>query len=94
LVISSIHTNAIIKELPTEGHSPLLVLGSDYEMYVAKNDKGKNPPFSLINEFLASFCLKKWNIATAETKLITVANELIISQHYCPIKVSTKSIVA
>ena len=80
MVISSIHTNAIIKELPTEGHSPLLVLESDYEMYVAKNDKGKNPPFSLINEFLASFCLKKWNIATAETKLITVANELIISQ--------------
>uniref|UniRef100_UPI00404A9539 HipA family kinase n=1 Tax=Flavobacterium sp. TaxID=239 RepID=UPI00404A9539 len=80
MVISNINTNSIIKELPTEGHSPLLVLGSDYEMYVAKNDKGKNPPFSLINEFLASYCLNKWNIATPETKLITIANELIISQ--------------
>lgn len=80
MIIESIHTNSIIKELPTEGHSPLLVLGSDYEMYVAKNDKGKEPPFALINECLASYCLNKWNIASPNTKLISIANELIVAQ--------------
>lgn len=80
MIIESIHTNSIIKELPTEGHSPLLVLGSNYEMYVAKNDKGKEPPFALINECLASYCLNKWNIAAPNTKLISIANELIVTQ--------------
>jgi hypothetical protein len=55
VIIEGIHTNSIFKELPTEGHSPLLVLGSDFEMYVAKNDKGKEPPFALINEFISSY---------------------------------------
>lgn len=55
MIIEGIHTNSIFKELPTEGHSPLLVLGSDFEMYVAKNDKGKEPPFALINEFISSY---------------------------------------
>jgi hypothetical protein len=55
MILENIHTNTIIKELRTEGHSPLLVLGSDYEMYVGKNDRGKEPPFALINECLASF---------------------------------------
>jgi hypothetical protein len=80
VIIESLHTNSIIKELPTEGHSPLLVLGSDYEMYVAKNDKGKEPPFALINECLASYCLDKWNVLAPNIKLITIANELIIAQ--------------
>ncbi len=80
MIIDSIHTNAILKELPTEGHSPLLVLGNDYEMYVAKNDKGKNPPFALLNEFIAAYCLNHWGIATPEVKLITIAKELIKAQ--------------
>lgn len=80
MIIETIHTNAILKELRTEGHSPLLILGSDYEMYVAKNDKGKEPPFALINEFLSSYCLNKWHIATPDVKLITIATELIVSQ--------------
>lgn len=78
--LTSIQTNSIIKELPTEGHSPLLIVGSDYEMYVAKNDKGKQPPYSLINECLASFCFNHWNILTPEIKIIEIANELIDNQ--------------
>ncbi|MGY0391950.1 HipA family kinase [Bizionia sp. KMM 8389] len=78
--LNRIHTNTIIKELPTEGHSPLLVVGNDYQMYVAKNDKGQQPPHSLINECFASFCLNHWNILTPEIKIIDVANELIVSQ--------------
>lgn len=80
MIIASTNTNSIIKEFKTEGHSPLLVLGSDFEMYVAKNDKGKEPPFSLINEFLASYCFNKWEIASPAIKFITIANELITLQ--------------
>lgn len=80
MILESIHTNSILRELPTEGHSPLLVLGSDYEMYVAKNDKGKEPPFALINECLAAYCLNRWQIATPYVKLVNVAKELITAQ--------------
>ena len=80
MILESIHTNSILRELPTEGHSPLLVLGSDYEMYVAKNDKGKEPPFALINECLAAYCLNRWQIATPNVKLVKVAKELITIQ--------------
>lgn len=80
MILETIHTNSIIKELPTEGHSPLLVLGSDYEMYVAKNDKGKEPPISLINEFFASYCLSNWDISSPSVKLINIDNELISIQ--------------
>lgn len=81
MVLESIHTNSILKELPTEGHSPLLVLGNDYEMYVAKNDKGKEPPFALISECLAAYCLNHWVVATPKIKLINVAKELITAQN-------------
>lgn len=67
----------IIKELPTDGHSPLLVVGNDYEMYVAKNDKGKIPPLTLINEFLSSFFLNKWGIETPESELINIPKDLL-----------------
>ena len=80
MILESIHTNSILREFPTEGHSPLLVLGSDYEMYVAKNDKGKEPPFALINECLAAHCLNRWQIATPNLKLVNIAKELIIAQ--------------
>jgi hypothetical protein len=77
LIIETIHTNAILKELPTEGHSPLLVLSSDFEMYVAKNDKGKEPPIALLNECFATYCLSQWQISAPEMKLITVSKELL-----------------
>lgn len=80
MILESIHTNSILRELPTKGHSPLLVIGSDYEMYVAKNDKGKEPPFALINECLAAYCLNRWQIATPNVRLVNVAKELITAQ--------------
>ena len=54
--LTGIHTSSIIKELPTERHILLLIVSSDYKKYVAKNDKGKEPPYSLINQCLGSFC--------------------------------------
>jgi hypothetical protein len=55
----------------------LLVMGSDFEMYVVKNEKSKKPPFSLINECLASFFLRYWQIKAPKVKLIWVSGELI-----------------
>jgi len=81
ITFKHIIANSIIKELPTEGHSPLLVLGNDFNMYVAKNDKGKEPAFSLINELFAAYCLKKWQIVTPEFAIINIAKELIANQH-------------
>lgn len=77
MILKSIHANAIIKEIKTDGHSPLLIIGSDYEMYVAKNDKGKTPPFSLINECLAAYLLNCFNIKIPECKIVDINKELI-----------------
>lgn len=71
----------IIKELPTEGHSPLLVIGSDFKTYVAKNDKGKKPPFSLINEILSASFLKAWKIEVPDFKLLELNKELVKSKN-------------
>lgn len=49
-------------------------------MYVAKNDKGKEPPFALINECVASYCLKEWKISSPITKLITITAGLLKAQ--------------
>lgn len=46
-------------------------------MYVAKNDKGKNPPISLINECLAAYLLNCFNIKSPECKIVEISKELI-----------------
>jgi hypothetical protein len=72
-------TNAfsIQEEIYTDGHSPLLVIGADDKLYVAKNDKGKIPPTSLINECFAQFCLEHWNIAKTNFAFMTISRDLI-----------------
>src|SRR5690554_6392336 len=80
MTLDLIHTQAIIKEIHTDGHSPLLVLGSDFNKYVVKNDKGKQPPFSIINELFAAYCLKRWCIHAPWYKLINVSNALPLRQ--------------
>lgn len=77
MILKSIHANAIIKEIRTDGHSPLLIIGSDYEMYVAKNDKGKIPPVSLINECLAAYLLDCFDIKIPVSKIVDINKELI-----------------
>src|SRR5690554_6238994 len=77
MILETIHANAIIREIKTDGHSPLLIMGSDYEMYVAKNDKGKIPPISLINECLAAYLLNCFDIQIPECKIVDVNKELI-----------------
>lgn len=77
MVFSVTRAFSIIKEINTDGHSPLLVIDNNNKIYVAKNDKGKIPPFSLINECFAQFCLAHWNIARANFALMDLSKELI-----------------
>ncbi len=60
------------EELPTTGNSPIKVIGSDYNMYVAKNSKNKNPATDIINEVLAHYFLTLWEVPTPNIALITI----------------------
>jgi hypothetical protein len=73
---------AIQKEIPTSGHSPLLVMGDDYKLYVVKNNKGKNLATELINEFLANFLLYLWNIKVPNAVYFNLDAELLESGNY------------
>lgn len=68
---------SIIKEIPTSGHSPLMVLGSDFSAYVIKNDKGRIPPLCLLNECFATYCFEHWNIPSANSTFIQLSKELL-----------------
>lgn len=52
------------KEILTDGHSPLLFVGANYKLYIVKNGRGHNPSYPIINEFLANFLLRQWQITT------------------------------
>jgi len=80
--ITPISASAIFSEYKTDGHSPLLVLGSDFEKYVVKNDKGRIPPYAILNEIIASLFLKQWDIETPEPKLLELPLELLENQKY------------
>jgi len=77
MIFSITSAFSIIEEIYTDGHSPLLVIDSNNKIYVAKNDKGKIPPISLINECFAQFCLEHWNIERANFALMNFSRELI-----------------
>lgn len=68
---------SIIEEITTDGHSPLLIIDNQNKLYVVKNDKGKNPPISLINECFAQFLLHQWKVSRAEFVLMNVSKDLI-----------------
>lgn len=73
-VNSIIHITAtsLKEELHTTGNSPIKVIGSDYNMYVAKNSKNKNPATDIINEVLAHYFLTLWEVPTPNIALITI----------------------
>lgn len=65
------------KEIKTEGHSPLLVIASDYNAYFIKNTKGLNPATYLINEFICHYLLKNWALNTPSISAIQVDNRIL-----------------
>jgi hypothetical protein len=70
--IIHITATSLKEELHTTGNSPIKVIGSDYNMYVAKNSKNKNPATDIINEVLAHYFLTLWEVPTPNIALITI----------------------
>lgn len=66
------------EEIPTTGNSPVKVITSDYEMYLAKNSKSKNPACDIINEVLANCFLKLWNLKTPDMAILDFSQELLL----------------
>ena len=79
--IRHITATSLKEELRTEGNSPIKVIGSDYNMYVAKNSKNKNPAIDIINEVLAHYFLTLWEIPTPNIALITIDPAHLLSEY-------------
>lgn len=77
--ISTIQASIIVKEFPTDGHSPLLIIGNDVKRYVAKNSKGHKPPIAVINECIANNLLNSWGISVPGFVLVSFDKLLIQS---------------
>jgi len=69
------------EEIRTNGNSPLKIVGDDYEMYVVKNSKSKNPPTDIINEVLCYYFLKCWDLPVAKAALMDVNSELLLPEY-------------
>ena len=54
----------VLREIPTEGNTPLEVIAEDGKVYYAKSGKGQNPPISILNEYICTFLLRIWEIHT------------------------------
>ena len=63
---------SFIKEIPTDGHSPLMVITNDFNAYYIKNTKGQHPATPIINEFICHYLLKAWGINSPNISAVTV----------------------
>lgn len=75
--IKIIEALIFIREILTEGHSPLMIVGNDFQKYIAKNGKGQVPPITVINECLANYLLHCWDIFCPDYALIKFDSALI-----------------
>jgi len=78
--LNLIQATSIVKEIHTSGHSPLLVTASDFNLYVAKNDKGQSPSLHLINEVLATYFLNQWQLPVPECAIVEMDLGLLENQ--------------
>jgi hypothetical protein len=75
--VLKIQAKNIIKEITTDGSSPLLVMGSDNNSYYAKSTSTKIPRLELINELLCAYFVMGWNLQGALFALITIGKDLV-----------------
>ena len=68
---------SFIREIRTEGHSPLLVLTNNYESYYIKHTKGQTPATFLINEFICHYLLKSWNLNSPDISAVKVDTSIL-----------------
>lgn len=66
---------SVIEEVPTEGHSPLIVLANDYCQYYIKNTRDKKPDYNILNEFICHYLLHIWQIPTPDIAAIRLFPE-------------------
>lgn len=73
---------SIIKEIDTDGHSPLLIIADDFKKYLIKSTRDHQPSYYIINEFLCSYLLRIWNIPTPEVAAIKLDPNLLSGGSY------------
>lgn len=65
-----------LRDFPTDGHKPILVLADDNNKYVIKPVKNINFDYSIYNEILCHFLLRKWKLNTPDIALVKVQKEI------------------
>lgn len=71
---------SLIKEIRTYGNSPIIALGDDYELYVAKNSKNKNPASDIINEVVGYYLLRAWDIPVPPCAIMDINHTLLLEE--------------
>ena len=79
--IKYINGISLKEEINTDGNSPIKVIGNDFNMYVVKNSKNKNPATDIINEVLSHYFLKLWGIDTPNIALIKINPAHLLSEY-------------
>ena len=70
-----------MEEILTDGNSPIKVIGDDYNMYVVKNSKNKQPSTDIINEVLAHYFLKIWEIKCPDIALVKIEPTTLLPEY-------------
>lgn len=69
------------EEIYTSGNSPIKVIGNDYEMYLVKNSKNKNPATDIINEVLAYYFLSLWKIPIPKIAVTKIDTSQLLPEY-------------
>jgi hypothetical protein len=75
--ITTITCEKVIKEIPTSGSSPLLVLGSDMNFHFAKTCKNNTPRIELINELVCAYLAQCWSLKVPDFNLVQIDRDII-----------------
>ncbi|MBN8821924.1 MULTISPECIES: HipA family kinase [unclassified Spirosoma] len=75
--ISTVRAETIVKEINTEGSSPLLILANDAESYFAKTTVSSVPFVEVINEVLAAYFAQCWSLAVPPFALVHISQSLV-----------------
>jgi hypothetical protein len=78
--INIISPLSLLEEIPTDGNSPIKVIGSDYNVYAVKNSKSKKPSTDIINELLAHYFLTLWGISTPDIALMKITPAMLLPE--------------
>lgn len=68
-------------EICTTGNSPIKVITQDYTMYLAKNSKSLNPATDIINELLAHYFLKLWDLYIPDAAILDFNPDLLLPEY-------------